>query len=29
MQRDGLHPNAEGARKVEALVIKALLPLLQ
>jgi acyl-CoA thioesterase-1 len=24
MQRDGLHPNAAGARKVEAIVIKAL-----
>ena len=23
MQRDGLHPNAAGARKVEALVMKA------
>ena len=29
MQRDGIHPNAAGARKVEALVIKALLPLLK
>lgn len=28
MQRDGLHPNAEGARKVEALVMKSLLPML-
>ena len=24
MQRDGLHPNAEGAKKVEALVVKSL-----
>jgi acyl-CoA thioesterase-1 len=29
MQRDGLHPNAEGARKVEALVMKTLEPLLK
>jgi acyl-CoA thioesterase I len=29
MQRDGLHPNAEGARRVEALVMKSLEPLLQ
>jgi len=29
MQRDGLHPNAEGARKVEALVMKSLEPLLR
>jgi acyl-CoA thioesterase-1 len=29
MQRDGLHPNAEGARRVEALVMKMLEPLLQ
>jgi acyl-CoA thioesterase-1 len=29
MQRDGLHPNAEGARKVETLVRKTLEPLLQ
>jgi acyl-CoA thioesterase-1 len=29
MQHDGLHPNAEGARKVEALVMKALEPLLR
>jgi acyl-CoA thioesterase I len=29
MQRDGIHPNAAGARKVEAIVIKALLPLLK
>ena len=29
MQRDGLHPNAEGARKVEAIVMKSLEPLLQ
>ena len=29
MQRDGLHPNAEGARKVEALVMKTLEPLLR
>ena len=29
MQRDGLHPNAEGARVVAATVLKALLPLLQ
>ncbi len=28
MQRDGLHPNAEGARKIEALVMKTLEPLL-
>jgi acyl-CoA thioesterase I len=28
MQRDGLHPNAEGARKVAALVMKTLDPLL-
>ncbi len=28
MQRDGLHPNAEGAKKVEALVMKTLEPLL-
>jgi acyl-CoA thioesterase-1 len=28
MQRDGLHPNAAGARKVEASVMKALEPLL-
>jgi acyl-CoA thioesterase-1 len=28
MQRDGLHPNAAGARKVEALVMKTLAPLL-
>jgi acyl-CoA thioesterase-1 len=28
MQRDGLHPNSEGARKVETLVMKSLLPLL-
>jgi len=28
MQRDGLHPNAAGARKVEAIVMKALAPLL-
>ena len=27
MQRDGLHPNAEGARKVEALVMKAIAPI--
>ena len=27
MQRDGLHPNAEGARKIEALVMKTLEPL--
>jgi acyl-CoA thioesterase-1 len=27
MQRDGLHPNAEGARKVAALVMKTLEPL--
>ena len=27
MQRDGLHPNAEGARKVEVLVMKTLAPL--
>jgi acyl-CoA thioesterase-1 len=29
MQRDGIHPNAAGARQVEALVIKALMPLLK
>jgi acyl-CoA thioesterase-1 len=29
MQRDGLHPNAEGARRVEAVVMKTLEPLLQ
>ncbi|MEO8367827.1 MAG: arylesterase [Candidatus Solibacter sp.] len=29
MQRDGIHPNAAGARKVEAIVIKALVPLLK
>ena len=29
MQRDGIHPNAAGARKVEALVMKALGPLLK
>jgi acyl-CoA thioesterase-1 len=29
MQRDGLHPNAEGARKVESLVMKTLEPLLK
>jgi acyl-CoA thioesterase I len=29
MQRDGLHPNAEGARKVEALVMKTLEPMLK
>ena len=29
MQRDGLHPNAEGARRVEALVMKTLEPLLK
>jgi acyl-CoA thioesterase I len=29
MQRDGLHPNAAGARKVEALVMKTLAPLLK
>jgi acyl-CoA thioesterase I len=28
MQRDGIHPNAAGARKVEALVMKTLTPLL-
>jgi len=28
MQRDGLHPNAQGARKVEALAMQALEPLL-
>ena len=26
MQRDGLHPNAEGARKVATLVMKTLEP---
>ena len=29
MQRDGIHPNPAGARKVEALVMKALAPLLK
>ena len=29
MQRDGIHPNAAGARKVEALVMKTLAPLLK
>ena len=29
MQRDGIHPNAAGARQVEALVMKALGPLLK
>ncbi|HXA52006.1 MAG TPA: arylesterase [Candidatus Acidoferrum sp.] len=29
MQRDGLHPNADGARKVEALVMKTLEPSLK
>jgi acyl-CoA thioesterase-1 len=29
MQRDGLHPNAEGARRVEALVMQTLEPLLK
>ena len=29
MQRDGIHPNAAGARKVETLVMKALTPLLK
>jgi len=29
MQRDGLHPNARGARRVEITVMKALIPLLQ
>jgi acyl-CoA thioesterase-1 len=29
MQRDGIHPNAAGARQVEALVFKALRPLLK
>jgi hypothetical protein len=29
MQRDGIHPNAAGARKVEALVMKTLTPLLK
>lgn len=29
MQRDGLHPNADGARKVEALVMKTLQPILK
>jgi len=29
MQRDGIHPNAAGARKVETLVMKALEPLLK
>ncbi|MCX6633077.1 MAG: arylesterase [Candidatus Solibacter sp.] len=29
MQRDGIHPNAAGARKVEALVMRTLTPLLK
>ncbi len=29
MQRDGIHPNAAGARKVEALVMKTLTPLMK
>jgi acyl-CoA thioesterase-1 len=29
MQRDGIHPNAAGARKIEALVMKTLAPLLK
>ena len=29
MQRDGIHPNAAGARQVEALVMKTLTPLLK
>src|SRR5450759_3594344 len=29
MQRDGIHPNAAGARKVEALVMRTLAPLLK
>ena len=29
MQRDGIHPNAAGARQVEALVMKALAPLVR
>jgi acyl-CoA thioesterase-1 len=29
MQRDGLHPNAEGARRVETLVMESLEPLLK
>src|ERR1017187_1297028 len=29
MQRDGIHPNAAGARQVEALVMKSLTPLLK
>jgi acyl-CoA thioesterase I len=29
MQRDGLHPNAQGARRVEVTVLKALTPLLK
>ena len=29
MQRDGIHPNAAGARKVEVLVMKALAPMLK
>ena len=29
MQRDGIHPNAAGARKEEALVMKALTPMLK
>ena len=28
MQRDGIHPNAAGARRVEALVASTLLPIL-
>jgi acyl-CoA thioesterase-1 len=29
MQRDGIHPNAAGARQVEALVMKTMAPLLK
>jgi len=29
MQRDGLHPNAEGARRVAAEVMKTLEPMLK
>jgi lysophospholipase L1-like esterase len=29
MQRDGIHPNAAGARKMEALVMQTLLPMLK
>jgi acyl-CoA thioesterase-1 len=29
MQRDGIHPNAAGARKIEALVMQTLPPMLR